>query len=111
MRKLIRNKRGVLGLDTVKSVIVGMLVLAVTAIAVMLALVSLNDAGIFTAGSLTANYSTSIMQNVTQGTTNFFKQVPTMFTILGVTVLILIVAIIIVAVSRFGGISGQPQSL
>jgi len=97
------NKKGILGLDTVKTVIVSLLVLAVTAIAVILALVSINDSNIFTANSQSANDSTHIVNNVTTGTTNFFSQVPTFMTLLGVVVLILIIAIVIVAVGRFEG--------
>ena len=97
------NKKGVLGLNLVGSVIMTLLTLAVITIAVFLALTSLNNAGIFTAGTQTANDTNTIINNITSGTTSFFKQIPTIMTVLGVVVLILAVAIIIVAVRRFGG--------
>jgi len=106
----MRNKKGILGLDTVKSVLISLLTLGVIAIAVFLALVSLQNANIFTTGSQAANDTTNIIQNITTGSTNFFKQIPTVFTILGVVVIILVVAIIIVAVSRFGQ-AGRTESL
>jgi len=46
--------------------------------------------------------SYNAVSNITNGSVNFFKQIPTVFTILGVIVIILAVGIIIVAVMRFG---------
>src|SRR3990172_5583055 len=48
-----------------------------------------------------------ISGNLTIGVVNFVKQAPTFFTLLGVVVLILIIAIVIIAVTRFesGGMS------
>lgn len=106
MRSLQKSK-GILGLDVAKSVIIFLLVLAVTAIAVILALVSLQNSNIFTAGSQAANDTDNIINNITSGTTTFFSYVPTWMVLLAVVVLIAIVAIIIVAVSRFEGRGGS----
>ncbi len=95
------QKKGILGLETVRVVIVTLLVLAVTAIAVFLALVSLQDSNIFTADSQAANDTNTIINNITSGTTQFFANVPTYMILLGVVVLLLIIAIILVVVSRF----------
>lgn len=103
MKSLMKGKKGILGLDTVKAVILSLLTLAVVFIAVLLALTSLQNANIFTANSQSANQTTNIINNISTGGTNFFAQVPTFFVLLGVVVLILIIAIVIVAVSRFGG--------
>ena len=108
--KPLKDKRGVLGLDTVRLVLISLLTIAVIAIAVFLALVSLRDAGIFTDGSQEENDTSSIIGNITSGSVNFFKQIPTIFTLLGVVVIILVIAIVIVAVSRFGG-GGRGESL
>jgi len=43
----------------------------------------------------------AVVQNVTIAPGNFFKQVPTYFTLLAVVVLILIIVVVIVAVTRF----------
>jgi len=98
--------KGILGLDVARSVIIFLLILAVTAIAVFLALVSLQDSNIFTDGTQAANDTDAIIGNITSGTTAFFSYVPTWMVLLAVVVLIAIVAIIIVAVSRFEGASG-----
>lgn len=107
----MKNKSGILGLETTKVVIVSLLSLAVITIAVFLALVSLRDAGIFTAASLEDNQTDNIISNITTGSTNFFKQIPTVFTLLGVVLIILVIAIVIVAISRFGGGGGRGESL
>ena len=107
MKNLFKDKKGILGLDTVKSVIISLLVLAVISIASFLALTSLQNANIFPAGSTSANQTSNIIANITSGTAVFFTNVPTFFTLLGVVVLILIIAIVIVAVTRF---SPQQQA-
>ena len=111
LRPITSKKRGVLGLDTVKAVIISLLTLAVISIAVILALISLRNSNIFTAASQEYNQTNNIVQNVTSGTVTFFTNVPTFMTLLGVVVLILIIAIVIVAVSRFGGGGGRGESL
>jgi len=103
MKTLMKSKKAILGLDTVKAVILSLLTLAVVFIAVLLALTSLQNANIFATGSQATNQTTDIINNVSVGGTKFFGQVPTFFVLLGVVVLILIIAIVIVAVSRFGG--------
>ncbi len=106
------NKKGVLGLDTVKNVMVWFLILAVLAISIILALVSLNDSGIFTANSQEANDSSNIVNNITSALTNdFFDQTGTIFAILIVVVIILAIAIIIAVVTRFGGTGGGGGGL
>lgn len=103
------NRKGVLGLDTVTAVIVTLLILAVTAIAVFLALTSLQDANLFTAGSQAANDTDQLINNITSGTTDFFANIPTVMAILGAVIIILAVVLIIIAVGRIRG--GAQASL
>ncbi len=102
----MKNRRGVLGLDTVRDVMIFLLVLAVITIAVFLALVSLQDANLFTPGSQADNDTTNIINNITTGATDFFVNIPTVFTILGAVVIILAVTLILFAVARFSQGSG-----
>jgi len=98
------KKKGQIGLGTAKDVMVAFLILAVLGIAIILALVSLNDSGIFTAGSQEANDTDNIVNNITSALTNdFFDQTGTIFAILIVVVIIAAIAIIIAVVTRFGG--------
>lgn len=99
----IENKKGQLGLDTVKAVMIAFLVLAVIGVAIILATVSLRDSNIFTAGTQEQNDTNDIVANISDGLTDFFGNTTTIFAILVVVVIILAISIIIVAVSRFGG--------
>ncbi len=105
------HKKGQLGLGTVKDVFIAFLVLAVIAVAITLALVSLRDAGIFTEGSEEKNDTSNLIGNVTEATTDFFTNTGTILSILVVVVIILAIAIIIAVVTRFGGGKGATQSL
>ena len=97
-----KSRNGVLGLDTAKAVMVTFLILAVTGVAVLLALTSLQNANVFTADSLGDNATDNIVGNVSDGLETFFGSTGTIFSILIVVVIILAISIIIWAVGRFG---------
>ncbi len=101
------QKKGVLGLDTARDVMIFLLSLAVVAIACFLALVSLQNSNLFATGTAAANNTNLIISNITYGTTQFFTNIPTIFTILGAVVIILAVSLILVAVGRFGATAGN----
>ena len=103
MRKIMKDKKGVLGLDVVKSVMILLLIIAVIGVSIILALVSLRDAGIFDSGTTEQNQTTAIVNNISIATSDFFSNTGTIFSILVVVVIILAIAIIIGVVSRFGG--------
>ncbi len=107
----LRNKKGQLGLNVVKSVMLALLTLAVIYVAVVLALVSLRDSNIFTAGSQEEADVNNTILNITRGGADFFDDVPTIFAILVVVVIILAIGIIISVVSRFGGGGGSTTGL
>jgi len=102
----LMKKKGALGLDTVKVVMITFLTLAVIGVAVILALTSLNGSSIFTAGSQAQNQSNSITSNVSTGLTTFFANTGTIFSILVVVVIIAAISLIILYVRRFGGEAG-----
>ncbi len=112
-RKLrsIMNKKGVLGLTTVRDVMILFLIIAVIGVSIILALVSLRDAGIFTAGSQEQNQTNNIVNNISTATADFFSNTGTIFSILVVVVIILAIAIIIAVVTRFGGGASATGSL
>ena len=98
----MRNRKGVLGLETAKQVMITFLVLAVVGIAVLLALTSLQNSSIFESGSQAETDTNSIVGNVSGGLVTFFASTGTIFSILVVVVIILAISIIIWAVGRFG---------
>ena len=109
LRKLIADKRGVLGLETTKQVMLALLIMAVIGVSTILALTSLANSSIFTAGSAGQNSTNAITANLSGGIQSFFGSSGTIFSILVVVVIILAIAIIIAAVSRFGGAGGETS--
>jgi len=91
----LKNRNGVLGLETAKAVMVTFLVLAVTGVAILLALTSLQNANIFTANSQADNDTDAIVGNISSGLVTFFGSTGTIFSILIVVVIILAISIII----------------
>lgn len=97
------NKRGVLGMDTVRDVFVFVLILAVIGFAIIVAMATLKDSTVLDTGSFEKNKTTDILNNVTSGVNVFFENTGTIMSILVAVVIILAIVLIIVAVQRFGG--------
>jgi len=103
LKSILKNKRGQVGLDTAKAVMLTLLVIGVIAFAIIVALNALGDSNALTAGSFAKNSTDNILNNITDGTADFFSNTGTWFALLAVVVIILIIAIVIFAVNRFGG--------
>ena len=101
LRKL--GKRGQVGFDTAKAVMLTIMVIGVIAFAIIIAMSSLNNSNALTAGSLEANQTTDVLQNISAGVSGFFSNTSTWFSLLAVVIIILIISIVIFAVNRFGG--------
>ncbi len=101
MKKI--NKTGQVGLDTARQVMLTLMVIGVIAFAIIVALASLNNSNALTSGTLEANQTTQILNNITGGTAGFFSNTATWFSLLSIVVIILIISIVIFAVNRFGG--------
>ena len=97
------KKKGQVGLDTARAVMLTILVLGVIGFAIIIAMSSLNDSNTLTTGSIEANQTTNVLRNVSGGVEEFFSNTVTWFSLLAVVVIILIIAIVIIAVNRFGG--------
>jgi len=101
--KNLKDKRGVLGLDTATAFVIALLVLVVVAVAFIIALGALNTASVNPAGSAEANSTTQIIANATAGIEELFSSATTWFSLLAVVIIILIIVIVIVAVRGLGG--------
>jgi lipoprotein signal peptidase len=97
------DKKGQVGLDTAKQVMLALMTMGVIAFAIIVALASLRTSNALPAGSIEANQTSNILNNITTGTSSFFSNVGTWFSLLAVVIIILIIAIVIFAVNRFGG--------
>ena len=109
MRKLKSlNKKGVVGLEVGKKVMLLLLTMGIIAFALIVVLNQLDTSNVATAGSVAANQSTNILNNITGGVETFFTNATTWFALLGIVVLILIIVIVIKAVSSTDG-SGKKS--
>ena len=90
-------------LETVREFMLILLVLAVIGFAIVIALATLDNTNVLTAGSYEANQTTNILRNVSGGVSEFFDDTGTWLTLLSVVVIILIIAVVILAVNRFSG--------
>lgn len=98
-----KQKKGILGLETIKAFIVVMLSLAIIAVVTLVVLGAIQNANISSVSSAAYNGTSQIIQNVSQGITGFFGNALTFFSLLGVVVIILIISLVVVVVNRFGG--------
>ena|SRR3990167_571959 len=96
----IRNKKGVLGLDTATKFVLALLTLAVIGFAVIIALdnLVLSDTDV-----LGTNNTENILRNVSAGTASLFENATTWFSLIAIVIIILIIAVVIIAVKGFGG--------
>jgi len=101
MRSILSKKRGMLGLDTVKGFMLLLMVIAVIAFAIIIAMQTLSDTNVLTAGSYGDNMTTNVLNNVSSGVAGFFANTSIWFTLLSVVIIILIIAVVIYAVNRF----------
>lgn len=105
------KKKGQIGLDTVRNVMVSLFILLVIGIAFVLGAVTLRDANLFVAGTPEAQSINDSIRNVTTAFTGFFDDADTIFNILVAVVIILAIGIAIFVVSRFGGAGGSRGGL
>jgi cell division protein FtsX len=97
MRKL--NKKGAYGIEVVQTVLMSLFVLALFAIAIFAGASALNNSSLFTAGSQAKNDTTSILNNLTSGTTSFFSNIPTFMSILVIVVIFIFLGLMIGAIT------------
>ena len=109
-KNVFKDKRGILGLNTVKAFIVVLLSLAIIGVVTLIVLGAIEDANVASPGSNAANGTANIIANVSTGITAFFTNSATFFSLLAVVVIILIISLVIVVVNRFGG-EAQPGAL
>jgi ABC-type glycerol-3-phosphate transport system permease component len=103
LRSVIKDRRGVLGLDLVKGVFLLFIILVVLGVAGILATTSLRDSNIFTSGTQEYNDTEDIVANYSGAVSDFFDESSTIISILVVVVIIAAIGIVIAIISRFGG--------
>ena len=108
LKSVLKNKKGVLGLDTAKLFVLAILSLVIIAVVTLIVLDSLGDA-------TTLTESSEIINNTSEALADFFADAGTWFTLIGVVIIILIIAVVIVVINRFGtgagGAAGVSSTL
>jgi len=94
-------RKGQVGLDVAKAFMLGILTLGVIAFAIIIAINSLNSSTVST------NATTGILNNISSGTSSFFANAGTWFSLLAVVIILLIIAIVLIAVNKFSGGNSQ----
>ncbi len=107
-KSILKNKKGILGLDTAKLFVLALLSLVIIAVVTLIILDSLQ-------GATTLTGASEIINNTSEALSDFFEDSGTWFTLIGVVIIILIIAVVIVVVNRFGtgagGAAGVSNTL
>ena len=101
---LKKDKTAILGLDTAKLFVLAILALVIVSVVTLIVLDSLQDT--VTGTTKLRNDTQSIINNTSAGLADFFSEVGTWFTLIGVVIIIMIIAVVIVVINRFGGGDG-----
>ena len=105
MRSLLKSKKGVMGLDVAKAFMITLLSLVVIGVTVLIVLNSLGDTSVVSDD----NETLGVINNASQGISDFFSNTTTWLALLAVVIIILIISMVILVVNRFG--SGGTTSL
>jgi len=100
IKSILKDKKGILGLDTAKLFVLALLSLVIISVVVLIVLDSLSD--VSTEASYVDNATEDIVANTSDAMSDFFADSGTWFTLIGVVIIILIIAVVIVVVNRFG---------
>lgn len=115
MQSIKSAKKGQI-IQTVTGVAVGLFTLVLVVFVILLAIGSLNPSSFFGSGNSSdpgkahAAINSSI-NNLTSGFTEFTRQIPTVFKVLGVVLILGALAILILIVTRFRSQAGGGGSL
>jgi len=105
LRSLLSKKKGVMGLDVAKSFMVVLLSLVVIGVTVLIVLNSLGDTSVVSSDNDTQN----VIDNASDGISDFFTNTGTWLALLAVVIIILIISTVIFVVNRFGKGEGRAS--
>jgi thiosulfate reductase cytochrome b subunit len=107
MRNLLKEKKGVFGLNAVQSFFAIILGIALLAYVIVIIMGTLSTANIVGTNTLAYNQTQYILANVSNGVTGFFSSINPVYAILAVLVIILVL-VVLVRVVQSPGSSGTP---
>jgi len=95
LKSIVKDKRGVFGLNAVQSFFAIILGIALLAYVIVIIMGTLSEASIVTSGSLADNNTQLILGNVSSGVTSFFSSINPVYAILAVLVIILVLVVLV----------------
>ena len=101
MRKIM-NKRGQT-VELVSATVLGFMIIIFTIFAVLYGISALNPGSFFAANSANQNATNTLTQNLTGGIQTFSQQIPTVFAVLAVVLVLSGIAVLIIYVRRMAG--------
>lgn len=107
---LMKNKRGQV-LNAVGSTVIGFMALIFIIFGTLFGIAVLNPGSFFTSGSAEQNAVGNLTTNLTSGVAEFSKQVPTIFKVLAVVLVLSGIALLILYVRRGAGTGGATGGL
>lgn len=96
------NKKGQLGLDVAKAFLLTLFGAVIVGFIIVVVAGNLLGTTVLPTGTQGANQTTSVLQNSSNAVATLFGNAGTWMVMIGVAVLILIIAVVIFAVNRFG---------
>lgn len=110
IKSMFKDRKAVFGLTSVQQFFAIILGVALLAYVIVIIMGTLQSANIVTTGSLAANQTNYILQNVSTGITGFFSSITPVYAILAILVIILVLVVLVRVVSGGTGQgSGAPQ--
>lgn len=104
--KSLMNKRGQI-VDTVSSTTMSIMILIFIIFAVLFGIATLNPSSFFTASSAEANATGYLQANLTEGVSQFGGNLPTIFKVLGVVLVLGGIILLVLYVARMRSVSGS----
>ena len=105
MRILPRNKKGQV-IDTAGGTVISIFILIVLIFVALYAVATLNPSSFFTSGSASANATTNLQSNLTEGASQFGGYFPTIMKVLAVVIVLAAILLLILYVYRMKQASG-----
>lgn len=105
MKRLNKDKKGQI-VSTISGTVLSLMVLIFIIFAVLFGIATLNPSSFFTAGSADANATTSITANLTSGVSQFGGQLPNIFKILAVVLVLGGIVLLVLYIRRMQQVGG-----
>lgn len=102
----IKNKRGQI-VSTISGTVLSIMVLIFIIFAVLFGIATLNPGAFFTANSAEANATSALTANLTQGVSQFGGQLPNLFKILAVVLVLGGIVLLVLYIRRMQAVGGS----